>query len=94
MSAALTVAQATEIWTRYHQRRERFPVEEPLTSFLVVVLNYGDHLTPVSCIGGEWTGTKGDATAHSATGIPLCPSNHPLLEGRERQRLGLVDEVL
>lgn len=87
----LDLAQAQDLAGRYFARRERFVGEDERTSFLVVVLNYGDHLTAVACIGGEWQGTKGDLPRHD--GIPLCPNGHPLTESRHHQRLGLVEET-
>jgi len=90
----LTVHQAKQIADAYLARRERWGEagEDETTSLLVVLLNYGDHLTPVACIGGEWTGTKGDLPA--STGIPLCPNRHPLTESRKQFRLGLVESLL
>lgn len=90
MSAPLTVDDARDLASRYLARRARWTEEDAETAFLVVVLNYGDHLTGVSCVGGEWTGIKGDLTPRD--GIPLCPNGHPLLEQSTRMRLGLVPE--
>lgn len=90
--SALSVHQANDIFERIAARRERFADEDEHTSFMVVLLNYGDHLTAVSCIGGEWSGVKADLTPRD--GVPLCPFGHPLMESNARQRLGLVDEQL
>ncbi len=57
-------------------------------SILVVLLNYGDHLTMVSCTAGEWSGVKGDLVP--SAGIPKCPNGHVLVEHRRQMRLGLV----
>lgn len=90
VSKALTVDQARDMAIRYFNRRGLFEEEDKITSFLVVVLNYGDHLTEVSCIAGEWNGMKGDL--QSREGIPLCPNGHPLLENAYQLRLGLIPE--
>lgn len=90
MATTLTIEQARDLRARILARRERFPDEDEEMGFLVVVLNYGDHLTNVACIAGEWTGTKGELEPRPGGGIPLCPSGHPLLEGPTRQLLGLV----
>ncbi len=91
--APLTVEQAAAITDAFTARRDRFPQEGPATSLLVVLLNWGDHLTAVSCIAGEWSGVKGDIP-HDPTVrvLPVCPNGHPLLEGFDRWRLGLVHE--
>jgi hypothetical protein len=87
---SLTVDQAKEMHNAFVNRREAWPNETEQTSFLVVVLNYGDHLTGVSCIGGEWTGTKGEIPV--SNGIPLCPIGHPLVESANQWRLSLERE--
>lgn len=88
--ATLDLPQAQDLASRYFARRERFADEDERTSFLVVVLNYGDHLTAAACIGGEWQGTKGDLPQRD--GIPLCPNGHPLTESFVQFRLGLVQD--
>lgn len=88
----LTLDQAANLAETYFTRRKRFPDEDETTAFLVVVLNHGDGLTAVSCVGEEWTGVKGDLVPRD--GIPLCPNGHPLLESAERYRLGFVAEDL
>lgn len=88
----LTVDQAREMWTKFVERREKFPEETEQTSFLVLLLNYGDHLTEVWCINEEWRGIKGDLQPRD--GIPLCPNGHPLIESPRQRRLGLVQEQL
>lgn len=72
-------------------RRQRFPDEDETTSYIVVVLNFGDHLTAVRCMGPEgWTGIKDELVLREPGGIPLCPNGHPCMEAREQQRLDLV----
>lgn len=88
----LNLDQAKEIADVYFVRREAFHQETPLTSLLVVLLNYGDHLTQVHCISGEWTGKKGELQPRD--GIPLCPNGHPLIESHKQLRLGLVEETV
>jgi hypothetical protein len=91
--SVLTVIQADDIVSRFFERRGRFAEETEHTSLMVVLLNYGDHLTAVTCVGPErWSGTKADLTPRD--GIPHCPNGHPLMESGNRKRLGLVDEVL
>ena len=89
MGSELTVVQALRLSDAYFYRRERWADEDPRTSFLVAVLNYGDRLTAVACIGREWSGTKGDLQRQE--GIPLCPNGHPLIEFGPRCRLGLIE---
>lgn len=84
---ALSVADARQIVDRIHKRQARFG-ETLEMSILVVLLNYGDHLTTVSCTAGEWSGVKGDLVP--GAGIPQCPNGHVLVEHRRQMRLGLV----
>ena len=56
----------------------------------VVLLNYGERYVDVTCIGGEWSGTKAEVFRH--VGVPLCPNGHPLIETSNAPRLALVDE--
>lgn len=90
MARPLTIEQARDLYARILARRESFPDEDEQHGFLVVVLNFGDHLTAVRCVAGEWTGTKAELQRHPGGEIPLCPSGHPLLEGPTHQLLGLV----
>jgi len=99
VSAPLTIDQAMALFDKFFQRILKCKNESAKTSFVVVMLNYGDHLTPVSCIAGEWTGTKGEARSQypphiDGGGLPVCPNGHVLTEGATRYRLGLVDEVM
>lgn len=89
----LSIDQAQDLASHYFRRRDMWPAEDERTAFLVVILNYGDHLTKVTCVGGEWEGVKGDLSS-GGTGIPHCPNGHVLFEGHERWRLGLVEEDL
>lgn len=79
----LTIDECEIIYQSLEQRRENFPEEDPHDSFMVVLLNAGDKYTPVTCIGGEWTGLKGDLDLQDfeAPNVPLCPNGHPLTEG-------------
>ena len=95
----LTIDQAMALFDKFTTRRYNFPAEDAQTAFVVVLLNYGDHLTPVACVAGEWTGTKGEARSQypphiDGGGLPLCPNGHVLTEGATRQRLGLIEEEL
>lgn len=85
---ALSISQAEELYATFRRRRERWTDESEPDAFLVAVLNFG--MTAVACTAGEWTGTKAELAPRD--GIPLCPNGHPLFEGRERLRLGLVPE--
>lgn len=71
-------------------RRDRFQEESFNMSVGVVLMNYGDRQVQVRCIGGEWTGIKGDLTPRD--GIPLCPEGHPLVETSTAPVLALVWE--
>lgn len=84
----LNVNQAQDITTRYLARRENLPDEDEFTAMMVVLLNYGNHLAEVHCIGGEWSGLKGQATA--GPGVPTCPNGHPLIERAGHPQLGMV----
>ena len=87
----LTTEMANTIFETIEFRQARF--EETLhTSIMVVLLNYGDDLTGVSCIGGDWEGVKAEAVK-APSGLPCCPiDGRPLLEGHERWRLGLMPD--
>lgn len=87
----LTLEEVRHFAGQYFTRRMLFPNEDELTSFIVVTINYGDHLTSVACIGGEWRGVKGDLHQENSS-IPRCPLDHPLIESMEQTRLGLVKE--
>lgn len=76
------------MWSKFVERREKFPNEPEETSFLVLILNYGDHLTEVWCTNGEWKGTKG--LLRVSSNIPVCPAGHPLFESPNQYRLQLV----
>ncbi len=84
----LTVHQANEIAQKVIARQAAHD-EDLHTSVMVALLNYGDHLTPVHCIAGEWSGTKGDLVPSS--GVPVCPSGHVLVQVMQRYRLGVVE---
>lgn len=93
MNEQLKTADYTDIVQRYLKRRELFPDEDEAITLSVVLVNYGDHLTEVRCIRGDWSGTKADIRSpiHS---IPTCPYGHPLIESRQRYRLGLIETSL
>lgn len=88
-AAPLSVGQASEIAIAIIERQRRF--HELLdTSVKVVLLNYGDRFTPVSCVGGEWSGIKDDLPRSGD--LPRCPNGHVLLESDTgRKALGLID---
>lgn len=85
---SLTGPQAADIAEQFQHRRERFPDERTFDALMTVLLNFGDNLTPVACILGEWSGTKGELPR--SAGLPLCPNGHPLLETGDGYRLALV----
>lgn len=87
----LNLAQAQHLSSQFFTRRENWPDEDEKVSFLVVILNYGDHLTVINCTGGEWSGIKADLQPRD--GVPLCPNGHPLTESNRQVRLGLVDDL-
>jgi hypothetical protein len=70
-------------------RQHAFPLETTDQSIVVVLLNAGDRYTEVRCIGGEWTGIKGDLPTFD--GVPHCPNRHALLED-PGIRLGWIAE--
>lgn len=88
----LTTEMANTIYSTVELRQARF--DETLhTSLMVVLLNYGDELTGVSCIGGDWEGTKAEAVK-APSGLPCCPvDGRPLLESAKRWRLGLMPDT-
>ena len=70
-------------------RKEKFPNEDEYIRLGAILMNYGDHLTAVYCMGDEkWEGQKKDLTV--TEGIPKCPYGHPLMESPEKMRLALV----
>lgn len=73
-------------------RLDRWENEDLTTSICVVLANFGDHLTPVQCIKGEWSGQKQDIPRREGVGVPLCPNGHVLLETGPPLRLGLIEE--
>ena len=73
-------------------RLDRWENEELTTSICVVLANFGDHLTPVGCVKGEWSGQKMDIPRREGFGVPLCPNGHVLLETGPPLRLGLIEE--
>lgn len=76
----LTVAQAKAIHDAYRYRRQEYHFsEDSEMSMLVVLLNAGAPYTPVRCVGGEWSGVKGDLPRQA--GLPHCPNGHVLTEG-------------
>ena len=88
---ALDVETAQRLARTYFDRRAKWNDEEDeMTSFMVAVLNFGDHLTAVHCLSGEWSGTKADLTPRQ--GIPRCPNGHALLESGTQHRLALVEQ--
>lgn len=88
----LAVDDIKRIAERIEYRMETF--DEPfLMSVGVVLANYGDSFTRVSCVGPEaWQGTKTDAVSLTHR-IPTCPNGHPLLEHDGGLRLALVPAV-
>lgn len=84
----LTIQQATEIHEAYQFRRSTFD-ESSEMSMAVVLLNYGARFAPVSCIAGEWAGTK--EQLQPSHGVPVCPNGHVLIEG-PGMKLGLIPE--
>lgn len=88
----LKVEDGQAIYEAFRSRRERWADEDEFTALMVVLFNFGDRLTGVSCTAGEWSGVKGDLPPRD--GIPLCPNGHPLFESPNRWRLGMVPEVL
>lgn len=83
----LGVADMEEIAGRIQQRQHLFN-EHFQTSVCVVLSNLSERYVAVRCVGGEWSGTKGELAPRD--GIPLCPSGHPLLEMSMAPRLALV----
>jgi len=88
----LTLAEAGAIAEAVQYRQDNWSGESLLNSVMVVLLNAGSEYTPVRCVGGEWSGTKGDL-ASTGGGIPLCPNGHVLLETGPGKRLGFVTEA-
>ena len=93
MSTTTISVSDIEAITRAIETRQTNFGEELHWSVGVVLMNYGDRFTSVSCIGGEWSGNKAEIIRRTATGLPLCPDGHPLMEGAGRKVLALVDEV-
>ena len=93
MGDALGMDELQAIADKIARRRDLWPDEPIQTSVLVVLCNAGDDRVAVSCIVGEWSGTKADLSGGG--GLPMCPNGHALFEsGEGRVRLGWVPEVL
>jgi hypothetical protein len=65
--------------------------ESTFQALTAVLANYGDRYVKVTCINGEWHGTKADLVSASG-GIPKCPNGHVVLESSLQPRLGLIEE--
>lgn len=89
----LTVREIREIAEAVQDRLDRWENENLTTSICVVLANFGDHLTPVQCIKGEWSGQKQDIPRREGFGVPLCPNGHLLIETGPLLRLGLIEEA-
>ena len=87
----LTLAEAGAIAEAVQYRQDNWSGESLLHSVMVVLLNAGSEYVPVRCVGGEWSGTKGDLAP--ADGIPMCPNEHVLLETGPGKRLGFIDDT-
>jgi hypothetical protein len=86
----LTVDEARAIAAQMHERRVLFGAgEDEVMSYMVVLLNAGWERHEVTCVGGEWSGTKGDV--YSDGEIPRCPNSHVLMESPRYVRLGFVE---
>jgi hypothetical protein len=84
----LTIENAQEIAAAI-LRRQRMWGESLDVAVPVVLFNIGDHFTGVSCINGEWSGTKAQLTPRD--GVPLCPNGHVMLETDRGRKLAWVD---
>jgi len=85
----LNVTDIHNIAQLIEYRRGMF-TEDLEMSVGVVLLNYGERYVEVTCIGGEWSGTKGDLPR--SPDIPKCPNGHVLLETSRAPELALVDK--
>lgn len=83
----ISVNDIDEITKKITWRQEKFE-EDLRTSLGVVLMNYGDNLVKVKCVGQEWSGLKGDLLLRD--GVPLCPNGHPLFEMSVAPRLALI----
>jgi hypothetical protein len=89
VGSLLNLDQVADILESINHRKHSFPDESFNTSLAVVLLNFGDRFKRVQCVGGEWTGLKGDLP--KAQGVPKCPDGHVCFEG-PGLRLGWVNE--
>jgi hypothetical protein len=89
----LDATDVEEIYRKIGMRQSMFD-ETFVMSLGVVLMNLGDSFVQVECIGGEWSGTKGDLAAQTIfpKGIPLCPLKHPLIETSTAPTLALIQE--
>lgn len=83
--AACSIADAI-LW-----RQGNVPGETLTDSVMVVLFNYGDKMTQVSCVNGEWSGTKADIPRRQEFGVPLCPHGHVMVEHGPRVELAFVE---
>jgi hypothetical protein len=88
----LDATDVEEIYRKIGMRQSMFD-ETFVMSLGVVLMNLGDSFVQVECVGGEWSGTKGDLAAQTIfpKGIPLCPLKHPLIEITRAPILALVE---
>ena len=86
----LTLQQAERIAAAIVWRQDNWESEHIRQSIIVVLLNHGNQFTKVECTHGEWSGVKSDL---EDTGVPRCPSGHPLYELDGGKRLALVDNL-
>lgn len=75
----LTIQDTKDVAQSILARREIFPDEPFEQTVGVILFNFGDRITFVSCINGEWRGQKKDLQPTGT--IPKCPNGHVLMQG-------------
>lgn len=80
------------ILEKLQTRHKNFPDEPAEMTLGIILLGMGDQFTPVSCVGGEWSGLKEDIPKREDPNeLPKCPAGHVLTEGRGL-RLGWLED--
>lgn len=88
----INVDDIKSISEKIKYRQDTFLNEDFIMSVGVVLMNYGDKYVLVSCIKGEWSGTKEEL--YPREGVPLCPNGHPLFEISTAPKLALIIEEM
>jgi hypothetical protein len=85
----LSIEDVETLLEAVRKRQHNFLSEPEDISWLLVLANIGDRWTSVTCIEGEWVGTKMDIP-RTDRGVPTCPNGHPLTQSNTRLTIGWI----